>query len=273
MQKNITNYISDSFNILFSNKILFLTGAINTAFIGVFALISYSLTSGFFDSNMFITISFVLLTSIISAYISGGQLHLIKLIYQKEYALKNNIEVINPRFADFIEGSKRFGLNLWGGSLVVAMGAAFIFVPIFFIIQMIAFDGLEKLLFLLVFVAILFICLWPTILVIEDIQVESAIPKSIAFSKNNFSDILFINIITGIINFQNKLKLDLGFLSKNFKYNSDIQIPVIYQYIFSIIGPISLPVIFVFLTLFNLISSMVIIDLYLDRKDLQWRKK
>ncbi len=57
MQKNITNYISDSFKILFSNKILFLIGAINTVFVCVCALISYSLTSGFFDSNMFINIS------------------------------------------------------------------------------------------------------------------------------------------------------------------------------------------------------------------------
>lgn len=269
MQKNITNYISDSFKILFSNKILFLIGAINAVFVCVCALISYSLTSGFFDRNMFIIISFVLLTSIISAYISGGQLHLIKLIYQKEYALKNNIEITNPRFADFIEGSKRFGLNLWGGSLVVAMVAAFILVPIFFIIQMIAFDGLDKLLFILIFVAMVFISLWQTILVVEDIQVESAIPKSIAFSKKNFSDVLFLNIIIGIINFRNKLNLDLGFLSKNFKYNSDIQIPVIYQYIFSVIGPTSLPVIFVFLILFDLISSMVLMDLYLNRKDLQ----
>ncbi len=167
------------------------------------------------------------------------------------------------------EGSKRFGLNLWGGSLVVAMVASFILVPIFFIIQMIAFDGLDKLLFILIFVAMVFISLWQTILVVEDIQVESAIPKSITFSKKNFSDVLFLNIIIGIINFRNKLNLDLGFLSKNFKYNSDIQIPVIYQYIFSVIGPTSLPVIFIFLILFDLISSMVLMDLYLNRKDLQ----
>lgn len=269
MQKNITNYISDSFKILCRNKILFLIGAIHTLFIGVCALISHILTSDFFDINMFINILFILLTSIMFAYISGGQLHVIKLVYQKEYALKNDTEVTNPKFADFIEGSKKFGLNLWGGSLLVGMGLAFIFVPIFFILQMIAFDGIEKLVFLFIFVAMIFISLWNTILVVEDIQVEGAIPKSIAFSKKNFSDVLFINIIIGIINFKNKLKLDLNFLSKNFKYSPNIEIPVLYQYIFYIMGPISLPVIIVFLTLFDLISAMVLMDLYLDRKDLQ----
>lgn len=273
MQKNITNYISDSFKILCRNKILFLIGAIHTLFIGVCVLVSYGIRSGFLNIGIFIALAFTLFISIISAFIIAGKLHVIKLVYQKEYALKNDTEVENPKFADFIEGSKKFGLNLWGGSLLVGMVLAFIFVPVFFILQMISsvtvFGILEKLMFLIISIAIIFISLWDSILVVENIPVETAISRSIAFSKKNLLTVLGINIFINIINFKNMLNLKLGFLSRDYEFNSVIQLPIIHQYIFDVMGPISLPIIFVFLTLFDLISAMVLMDLYLDRKDLQ----
>lgn len=273
MKKNITNYILDSFKILFRNKLLFGIGAINTLFLGFLALVSYGIRSGFLNVGIFIILVFTLCISIVFAFIMAGKLHVIKLVYQKEYALNNDIEVTNPKFADFFEGSKKFGANIWGGSLLLLVVFMFIFIPIFFIIQMISsvivLGILEKLLFLIISIAMIFISLWNSILVVENIPVETAISRSISFSKRNFFTVLGINIFISIINFKNTLNLNLGFLSKGYELNSVIQIPIIHQYIFNVMGPISLPIIFVFLTLFDLISAMILMDLYLDRKDLQ----
>lgn len=273
MKKNITNYILDSFKILFKNKLLFGIGAINTLLLGFLALVSYNIMSGFLNIGIFMMLLFTLFMTIVFAFIMAGKLHVIKLVYQKEYALKNNIEVKNPKFADFFEGSKKFGANIWGGCLLILVVFMFIFIPISFILQMISsvtiFGVLEKLMFLIILIAMIFISLWDSILVVENIPVETAISRSISFSKRNFFTVLGINIFISIINFKNTLNLNLGFLSKGYELNSVIQIPIIHQYIFDVMGPISLPIIFVFLTLFDLISAMILMDLYLDRKDLQ----
>lgn len=271
MKKNITSYISDSFKILFRNKLLFCIGAINTLFLGFLALVSYGIRTEILNVGIFVTLIFTLFISIISAFLTAGKLHVTKLVYQKEYALKNDTEIINPKIADFFEGSKKFGANIWGGSLLIAIVLMLIFVPIFFILQMISsvtiLGVLEKLLFLIISIAIIFISLWDSILVVENIPVETAISRSISFSKKNFFTVLGINIFIAIINFKNTLNLNLGFLSRDYELNSVIQIPIIYQYIFDVMGPISLPIIFLFLTLFDLVSAMVLMDLYLDRKD------
>jgi len=267
VKKNFIDYIGDSFKILFHNKILLFPGVVDTLYGGFLLLISYNLAINVHRGGMFSTLLLLLLTGMGAAFLIAGKLNMIRLVYEKEHDGEEDGEIESPQVSDYFEGAKDFGLKIFGGSLLIMVGALIFFIPLLMISVMMQVFILVMIVTIGFVVLMLFITLWDTILVADDTPITDAIGDSISFVKGNFLVVLGLNLFAGIISFEDVLSPNIDIGAQNYGQGPLFELPMVYQWFANTMGPLSWPLILVVAMVFNVIAHMVFMDLYLDRRN------
>ncbi len=261
MKKGLFQYIGDSFKILFNNRVLLFAGLMEVLLMGVALLMVLGGAAGGPRAGIFSVILLVAVMGLIASFMLAGKIHMTKKVYDPDE--EEPVEV-----GDYFEGMKHFGLKIFGGSMFLIVCSLLVFVPLIFIL---ARTGSVFLIIIAVFalVAVLiFVTLWDTILVVDDIDVASAFGDSISFVKANFWIVLGLNIFASLITTGDILDPS-GLIGNGQEVGvgNAMDLSILYQWIINIFGPIGWLISMLMLIVLSVIATMVFVDLYMDRRD------
>ena len=262
MKKGLFQYIGDSFKILFKNRILLFAGVMEVLLTG--ALLIMTIGGGALRgprSGLLSVIILGLILAAIASFMLAGKLYMAKKVYDPEE--EEPLEI-----GDYFEGMKRFGLKIFGGSTFLIVCVLLVFIPLVFVLARIGSVFLIIASVILLVVALIFVSLWDTILVVDDIDVASAYGDSISFIKANFWVVLGLNIFVNLITTGDILNPS-GIVGdgQEVGMESAAELTFLYQWIINAFGPIGWLISMLLLTVLSVIGTMVFVDLYMDRRD------
>lgn len=260
MKKGLFQYIGDSFKTLFHNRVLLFAGFIEVLFMAFALLISQGGGRGS-SPGIFRMILFIGILGLIASFMLAGKINMAKKVYDPEE--EEPVEV-----SDYFEGIRKFGLKVFGGSMFLLVVALIVALPIAYI-SFRAGSGFLMILMLIVLgVAFLFLSLWDTILVVDDIGVSDAFGDSISFVKANFWVVLGLNIFSGLIT-TNDILSPAGMLddSQGAAVETGTELSFLYQWVIDAFGGVGWGISALMFIVFSVISTMVFVDLYMDRRN------
>ncbi len=261
MKKGFFQYIGDSFKILFNNRILLFAGLMEVLLMGAMLIITFGGAVGGPRQGMFSVIFFVVVMGLIASFMLAGKINMAKKVYDED-------EEEPTEIGDYFEGMKLFGLKIFGGSLFLMVCILLVFIPLLYLIARIGSLFLGIVLVIGLFFVMIFLTLWDTILVVDDIDVASAFGDSISFVKGNFWVVLGLTIFTGLITTGDVL--DPGGMigdGQEAGLGSSLDLSVLYQWIVNTFGRAGWIISGALLTVLSVIATMIFVDLYMDRRN------
>jgi hypothetical protein len=261
MKKGFFQYIGDSFKILSNNRVLLFAGLMEVLLMGVMFIATFGGTLGGPRQGMFSMLFFVVLMGLIASFMLAGKINMAKKVYDED-------EEEPAEIGDYFEGMNLFGLKIFGGSLFLMVSVLLVFLPLLYLIARIGSPFLGIILVIGLFVVMIFLILWDTILVVDDIDVASAFGDSISFVKGNFWVVLGLTIFAGIITTSDVLD-PAGMLGDGQEagLQSAVNLSILYQWIINTFGTAGWIISTLLLTVLSVIATMVFVDLYMDRRN------
>ncbi|NBG88355.1 hypothetical protein [Isachenkonia alkalipeptolytica] len=261
MQKGLFQYIGDSFKILFNNRILLFAGVMEVLLTGMLLIMTFGGALGGPRTSLFTIISLVAIMGLVASFMLAGKIYMIKKVYDPDE--EEPVEV-----ADYFEGMKHFGFKVFGGSMFLIVCVLLVFVPLVYVLARTGSVFLIILATIALAVALVFVTLWDTILVVDDIDVASAYGDSISFVKANFWVVLGLNIFAGFITAGDLLD-PAGAVGNGQEagVNVAVDLSFLYQWIINTFGAAGWIISLLLLLVLSVIATMVFVDLYMDRRD------
>lgn len=261
MQKGLFQYIGDSFKTLGKNRNLLFAGVVEVLFTGFLLLMAFGGAMGSPGGGIFSAIFMVGILGLVASFLLAGKIYMIKKVYDPDE--EEPVEI-----ADYFEGMRQFGLKIFGGSMFLLVGVLIVMIPLAYILLQMGSPFFFFLVFLALLILLIFLTLWDTILVVDDIDLSSAFGDSISFVKANFWVVLGLNIFSGIITAGDILD-PAGTVQNGQEAGVDVAVDLsfLYQWIIDTLGPAGWVISMLMLLVFNVIAAMVFVDLYMDRRD------
>ncbi len=261
MKKGFFQYIGDSFKILFKNRILLFAGMMEVLLMGVMLIMILGGATGGPRTGIFSMILLVAVIGLIASFMLAGKIYMTKKVYDPDE--EEPVEV-----ADYFEGMKHFGLKIFGGSMFLIICVLIIFVPLIFILASTGSFFLIVAAVIALVVVVMFVTLWDTILVVDDIDVASAYGDSISFVKANFWVVLGLNIFAGLITTGDILDPS-GMIGNGQEVGIErsMDLSILYQWIINTFGAVGWVISMLMLIVLSVIATMIFVDLYMDRRD------
>ncbi len=261
MQKGLFQYIGDSFKVLFNNRTLLFAGGMEVLLTGFLLLLTLGGALGGPRAGLMSVVFMVGILGLVASFLLAGKIYMVKKVYDPDE--EEPVEV-----ADYFEGMKHFGWRIFGGSIFLMVCVMLVMLPLAYLLLRTGSIAIFFIVFIALIVLLIFLTLWDTILVVDDIDVASAYGDSISFVKANFWVVLGLNIFAGFITAGDIL--DPAGVVQNGQdagVNVTVDLSFLYQWIIGTLGPAGWLISMLMLLVLSVIATMVFVDLYLDRRD------
>lgn len=261
MKKGLFQYIGDSFKVLFKNRTLLFAGLMEVLLTGGIVIMTFGGAMGGPRTGLFSVILLGLILGGVASFMLAGKIYMTKKVYDPDE--EEPVEV-----ADYFEGMRLFGLKIFGGSVFLIVCVLLVFTPLVYVLARTGSFSLIIIAVILLVVALIFISLWDTILVVDDIDVASAYGDSISFIKANFWVVLGLNIFVNLVTTGDILNPS-GIVGDGQEVGlaSSAELSFLYQWIIDTLGAIGWGISALFLIVLSVIGTMVFVDLYMDRRN------
>jgi len=261
MQKGLFQYIGDSFTTLFNNRVLLFTGFMEVLLTGITLIMTLGGAMGGPRAGIFSVIFLVAVMGLIASFMLAGKIYMIKKVYDSDE--EEPVEI-----GDYFEGMRHFGLKIFGGSMFLMICVVLVTLPVAYILLRTGSLPVIIVIFGGLLILLLFVTLWDTILVVDDIDVTSAFGDSISFVKGNFWVVLGLNIFAGLIT-TNDILNPAGMIGdgQQMGVETTVNLSFLYRWIVEIFGPAGWFIGMLLLMVLSVIATMVFVDLYMDRRN------